>query len=165
MCQKTTESTNFFKVELKGSKAHPLSLDLLAYGGQIAEQFAFDYPFPCVERLTWLRINNIMYKAEQSVFLCPLRGNRRAQFGLLKDIVMFQGRFLFVAQMLTTKSFSSHYQAFKVSFNDFFNVIDPNCIDDFFVYSLHKPSFKRCREENMYIVTKREMFNQLLSCK
>lgn len=163
MCQKTV-SNFLFETEFKGSKCTFISMDTLreSYRWQVAEALNMSHPLPFVKRLNWLRINSTTYKVNESVLLCPLRGSRQAQFGLLVDIISYQNRFLFVCHMMTTKLFNHHYQSYKVSLNDFFYVLEPKHLCNSLTYAAHKPSFTRCRSEDMYVVTKTEVWNNLL---
>jgi len=165
MAQKTSSvyGRTFFKEEIRGSKAVSFSLKLVPYGTQVAEHFQIDYPFPLVKQLSWLRVNSITYKVDQSVVICSLRGCRPGQFGLLANIICYKGKFIFVFQMMTTKGFSLHYQAYKVLSRDFFLITELKDVCDSPVYALHQPSFRRPNSDYcMYVVTKTEVFNKLL---
>lgn len=93
-----------------------------------------------------------------------MEGSRRAQFGRLVDILVSKGEPLFVCEMLRTKSFDVHFQAFKVCLKEgkLFVVFPPHKLIDFHVYHLQVPAFRRTKNYDFYVTAKTEVKDLLI---
>ena len=118
-----------------------------------------------MESLKWLRIGSIEYKKDISVIVCPLTGSVAAQFGIIVEIILYRGKFVFVCKLFRTRQFYPHLQSYRLAVRDdnFHMIICPlEMNDQYHVYIRHTPGFHRPANcKNMFIVTKTEVSSLL----
>ena len=139
----------------------------LKCSGEIANYYELESPAGdvFVESLKWLRIGSIEYKKDISVIVCPLTGSVAAQFGIIVEIILYRGKFVFVCKLFRTRQFYPHLQSYRLAVRDdnFHMIICPlEMNDQYHVYIRHTPGFHRPANcKNMFIVTKTEVSSLL----
>ncbi len=107
---------NFLNDEIKvPSKKCPVCLESFVYVGQLAEFFNVNNLRDVIIcQYSWIKVGSNLYKAKKSVLICKLRGNVSFGFGLIKNILKINEKFIFVCEMYRTLKFDKHLQAYQV---------------------------------------------------
>ena len=158
-----------FKVEIPASKKEFVVVQNLTKFGEISCKLNID-PLSVVKTVPWIEIGSNCYKVKRSLVLCPLNGVVAAAFGLIRTIVIYENKVLFVCQLYRTVKFDYHFQAFELTKRrkKLLCAVMLDELVDYQNYHAHSPvdlSPFRTAQLNMrsiYVMTKTDIVNLLL---